>query len=323
MEGFICKKNNTINIDILSEKFSTNLIIDNKTTEINTAEYILHTAHTVRNEGLDKFYTLPTYSKKCIDKVFEIYNISTFDLIIEPSAGNGSFLQQINSENKLGIDISPDHTDIIKQDYLQYVPPITKINIMVIGNPPFGKNCSTAIEFFNHSATFANVIAFIIPRTFRKISVQNKLNKSFHLIFDEDTPIKPCQFSPKIMAKCCFQIWEKKTIIREKIELPKSHNDWQFLSLGPKDENKQPTPPIDADFAMRAYGSNIGEIKIKNLNQLRPKSWHWFKSNIDIEELIYRFNQLDYSGSLNTSRQNSMGRGELINLYNEFINSKI
>ena len=42
---------------------------------------------------MDKFYTLPSYSKKCIDKVGEIYgDYSQWRLVIEPSAGNGSFL---------------------------------------------------------------------------------------------------------------------------------------------------------------------------------------------------------------------------------------
>jgi hypothetical protein len=29
-------------------------------------------AKSVREEGLDKFYTLPSYSKKCIDKINEL-----------------------------------------------------------------------------------------------------------------------------------------------------------------------------------------------------------------------------------------------------------
>ena len=74
---------------------------------------------------------------------------------------------------------------------------------------------------------------------------------------------------------------------------------------------------------MRAYGGKIGEIVKIKLDELRPKSWHWIKSNnINKKELINRFNQLDYSNSLNTARQNSMGRGELVRLYNNFINSK-
>jgi hypothetical protein len=172
-----------------------------------------------------------------------------------------------------------------------------------------------AIKFFNHSAQWAKVIAFIIPRTFRRPSVQNKLNNSFHLIYDEDVPTKPCCFYPPMMVKCCFQIWQKKDIKRPFIDLPTKHDDWKFLSFGPIDQSGQPTPPTNADFAIRAYGGKIGFIQKYNLNELRPKSWHWIKSNIDIDLLIYNFNQLDYSDSFNTARQNSMGRGELVRLY--------
>ena len=287
---------------------------------------IKNDAQNTREEGLDKFYTLPEYSKKCIDKVCELYDIAGWDLIIEPSAGNGSFFNQIPSNKKVGIDILPEHQDIIKQDFFDYEPnPIHK-NILVIGNPPFGRISSLAIKFFNHSAKWANVIAFIIPRTFRKISVQNRLNNMFHLIYDEELSSKPCCFYPVMSVKCCFQIWEKKDIEREFIDLPTTHADWEFLKLGKRDENGQPTPPLNADFALRAYGGNIGVIKIECLDMLRPKSWHWLKSNIDKETLIHRFSQLDYSGSLNTARQNSMGRAELVNIYTEyldFINSKI
>lgn len=288
----------------------------------NTNELSNKDVKMVREEGLDKFYTIPSYSKKCIDKTNELYDITKFDLIVEPSAGNGSFLEQIPGNNKIGMDISPEHPSVITQDFFDYLPP-TKNNILVIGNPPFGRVSSLAIKFFNHSAKWANVIAFIIPRTFRKISVQNKLDMRFHLVYDEETPITPCCFSPVMMVKCCFQIWEKKDIRRQIIVLPTKHADWDFLGFGPLDEYGQPTPPLQPDFAIRAYGGKIGEIKIDGLDKLRPKSWHWCKSNIDKTELIERFKQLDYSNSLNTARQNSMGKGELVSLYLDFMNSKI
>lgn len=279
------------------------------------------TVKIIREEGLDKFYTIPTCSKKCIDKICELYDITKWDLIVEPSAGNGSFLNQIPSNNKIGIDILPEHPTIIQQDFFDYSPPSISTNILVIGNPPFGRVSSLAINFFNHSAKWANVIAFIIPRTFRKISVQNKLNNMFHLVYDEEIPNNPCCFSPQMMVKCCFQIWEKKETKRPFIELPTTHADWEFLKLCPNDTNGQPTPPLTADFAMRAYGGKIGEIKTEELHKLRPKSWHWFQSNIDKNILIDRFNQLDYSNSVNTARQNSMGRAELVALYFDFLNS--
>lgn len=278
-------------------------------------------AKEVRIEGLDKFYTTPECSKKCIAKVFELYK-SGFDFIVEPSAGNGSFLNQLECENKIGIDIAPEGEGIIKMDFFDYTPlPTCGTNILVIGNPPFGKVSSLAIKFFNHAAKWSNVIAFIIPRTFRRPSVQNKLHKSFHLIHDEDIPIK-MSFTPQIMVKCCFQIWEKWDEERTSIELPTKHEDWEFLAFGPLDEAGQPTPPDGADFAIRAYGGKIGEIKTENLSILRPKSWHWIKSNIEKNILIARFAQLDYKDSLNTARQNSMGKGELVRLYSNFINTK-
>ena len=305
-------------------KENPNINTDDSKTGTNEPDIINNKdVNVVREEGLDKFYTLPSYSKKCIDKIIELYDISGWDLIVEPSAGNGSFLNQIPSNNKIGIDISPEQSNIIKQDFFEYYPPSSKTNILVIGNPPFGRVSSLAIKFFNHSAQWANVIAFIIPRTFRRISVQNKLNEMFHLVYDEEVSNNPCCFSPPMMVKCCFQVWERKTTKRDLIDLPTKHSDWEFLAFGPIDEHGQPTPPFGADFAMRAYGGKIGEIKIDGLNELRPKSWHWFKSNINKTELIHRFNQLDYSNSMNTARQNSMGRGELVSLYTNICNSKL
>ncbi len=275
----------------------------------------------IRVQNLDKFYTTKTYSKKCIDIVFQKYNISDFDLIIEPSAGDGSFYHQIDYDKKIGIDILPEDSDIIKMDFFQYEPPPEK-NILVIGNPPFGKICSLAIKFFNHASSFANIIAFIIPRTFRRSSVQNKLHKNFHLVYDEDVPLKPSCFTPSMMAKCCFQIWEKHDEERSVVYLPTHHHDWDFLPLGSKDERGQPTPPNGADFGIRAYGGKIGEIIVSNLQTLRPKSWHWIKCNIDKKKLMNVFKQIDYSMSLNTTRQNSMGKGDLVKLYKDFLDSK-
>lgn len=276
----------------------------------------------VRKAGLDKFYTNESIAKKCINTLGTKYNWDLWDLVIEPSAGNGSFLKQLPTKKCIGIDIEPEHTDIIKQDFLLYKLPLTKTplnNILVIGNPPFGKVSSLAIKFFNHSAEFAMVIAFIIPKTFRRVSVQNKLNPKFHLILDEDIPQSPPSFNPPMMVKCCFQIWVKKEEEREIIKLDTFHKDWDFLPFGPLDIKGQPTPPKGADFAIRAYGGKCGEIKQSSLDELRPKSWHWIKikKHISLKILLDRFSKLDYSLSLDTARQNSLGRGELVRLYSD------
>lgn len=304
--------------EVLSKTNTDAVKIDSTTTTMTTTpQQMTTTAEAVREAGLDKFYTIPAISEKCLASIGSRYKWSEWGLVIEPSAGNGSFLTRIPTTKKLGIDISPEHKDIIKQDFLTYNPPSDVGKILVVGNPPFGRVSSLSIKFFNHASKWADVIAFIIPRTFRRVSVHNKLNVNFHLVFDEEIPMEPCSFSPPMMAKCCFQIWEKKETKRPIVELSTTHDDWDFLGFGPKDAKRQPTPPKEADFAMRAYGGKCGEIVDTGLETLRPKSWHWIKSKINKNTLIERFNALDYTLSLDTARQNSMGRGELVRLYSE------
>lgn len=270
-----------------------------------------------RTEGLDKFYTIESVVDSCIESLSVRYDWDNWGLIVEPSAGNGSFFTKIpvQQDKKVGLDIQPEHIDIIEKDFFDYQPENNVKRILVIGNPPFGKNCSLAVKFFNHAAQWADTIAFVIPRTFRRESIQNRLNLNFHLITDDEVPTKPCSFTPPMMVKCCFQVWEKKNYKRDIIKLKTYHDDWEFLSLGPNDEKKQPTPPLGADFAVRAYGGKCGEIRTDNLNALRPKSWHWIKCNCVKEQLIMKISKLDFSNCLNTARQNSLGRGELVKLY--------
>mgnify|MGYP005991815703 CR=1 FL=1 len=271
----------------------------------------------VRSKGLDQFYTNVDVSLSCIDSLGAQFKWDTWDLVIEPSAGNGSFSTQIPTD-VVALDISPGHDSITKQDFFEYSPDDQTKNILVVGNPPFGKSCSLAIKFFNHAAEWANVIAFIIPRTFRRTSVQNKLNLNFHVVSDVDIQTKPCAFNPPMSVKCCFQIWERKPDARLPVLLPTTHDDWEFLKFGPIDANNQPTPPDGADFAIRAYGGKCGEIVTENLDTLRPKSWHWIKTTIvEKTQLINKFKKLDYSICLNTARQNSIGKADLISLYSQ------
>lgn len=266
---------------------------------------------------MDKFYTLPEISEKCLSIVGERYEWSHWGLVVEPSAGDGSFLTRIPTPRKVGIDIAPEHRDIINQDFLTYTPSAdVGDKVLVVGNPPFGRVSSLAVKFFNHSSKWAHVIAFIVPRTFRRVSVQNRLNRNFRLVLDEEISTTPCAFNPPMMVKCCFQIWERSETKREVVELTTVHKDWVFLKFGPKDEQGQPTPPTGADFAIRAYGGRCGEVVTTNLDRLRPKSWHWIQSKR--EGLVDRFGTLEpiaFEASQNTARQNSLGRGELVQLY--------
>jgi hypothetical protein len=277
---------------------------------------VTKTTDEVRQEGLDRFYTVPAIADHCIDVVGQYVRWGEWDLIVEPSAGNGSFSLRL-PRPCVALDLFPEHPFILRQDFFTYTPPEGSGRILVIGNPPFGRVSSMAIKFFQHAAQWATVIAFILPRTFRRVSVQNRLPLHFHLEHDEDIPMDPCSFEPPMKAKCCFQIWRRRNTLRHLVPLPTTHDDWEFVAFGPKDEQGQPTPPREVDFALRAYGGQCGEIVEENLGELRPKSWHWIRARIDKQTLIERFRSLDYSLSVDTARQNSIGRGELVRLYSE------
>ena len=73
----------------------------------------------------------------------------------------------------------------------------------------------------------------------------------------------------------------------------------------------------DIDFAIRAYGSNIGQISF-DIEQLAPKSWHFIKA-IN-ERCIDIFPNLDYYPMASwTARQDSIGKADLIYLYNKYM----
>ena len=76
----------------------------------------------LKRDTIDKFYTKLDISKKCCDLFKQhIYVIPKLDIILEPSAGNGSFIPFLKPlcETCLFYDIEPEASLIVKQDYLQ------------------------------------------------------------------------------------------------------------------------------------------------------------------------------------------------------------
>lgn len=259
---------------------------------------------------LDQFYTKEHIANELYQLCKTKLDMNNFDVILEPSAGKGAFFSLLPKEKRIGLDLEPKYPEIVQQDFLTYLPIKDKI-YLAIGNPPF----SLAVKFFNHCAKFSNAIAMILPRTFNRNSIQNKLHLNFHLLYNKELPVNPCCFEPKLNAKCCFQIWIKKDDARQKIIYNTTHTDFSFISYTEYASNGQPIAPSGADFALLAYGGNCGRIVQEKLRELRPKSWHFIKSNIPIDILKTRFSQLDYSISEQSVRQNSLGRGELVKLY--------
>jgi hypothetical protein len=73
----------------------------------------------LQRNTIDKYYTKGNIVEMCLNHVKEYIQINAKDLIIEPSAGNGSFITGIKSitSNFKFYDLEPDNDEIIKQDY--------------------------------------------------------------------------------------------------------------------------------------------------------------------------------------------------------------
>ena len=74
--------------------------------------HIWRKAYKDRSRTLDKFYTKQEVVKRCLDQVNKLPYV--YDCMIEPSAGDGAFYKNIEHDTKIGIDIDPQHDEIIK-----------------------------------------------------------------------------------------------------------------------------------------------------------------------------------------------------------------
>jgi len=165
-----------------------------------------------RTNTKDQYYTKPSIAKKCVDKIREMLPAADAYQWIEPSAGSGVFLNAIpNTIDHVGLDLDPKSPGIQKGDFLEWSP-ISQKKRIFFGNPPFGRQGSLAKSFIKHAAKYADVIAFILPRSFVKPSMSRAFPLKFHCIHSEELGKNAFQVNDaEYDVPCVFQIWEKRT----------------------------------------------------------------------------------------------------------------
>ena len=257
---------------------------------------------------IDKYYTNPAIVKKCIDAVKKYIQITKDDLIIEPSAGNGSFIDSIKTlcPNHIFYDLEPEHDEIIKQDYLRFEYDQKYRKVHVIGNPPFGRQSSLAVKFIKKSTTYCDSLSFILPKSFKKDSRKKYFPLDFHLIFDFDLPANSFIVDGKEHdVPCVFQIWVKKNYNRKVVEklIP---NKYHFVK---KDENP--------DISFRRVGVNAGNIDRKNDNK-SPQSHYFIKFDQELTDEMYKkISNINYECRNYTVGPRSISKQELIKEINK------
>jgi hypothetical protein len=265
----------------------------------------------LKRDVIDKFYTKKEVACYIIDLFKQYIIVNKDDLIIEPSAGNGAFIDAIKSLTcKYEFyDLEPQHDEIIKQDYLLYNANNTNTQkIHILGNPPFGRQSSFAIKFIKKSCQFCSSISFILPKSFKKDSLKKTFPLNFHLLCEIDLPEKSFLVNNKEHdVPCILQIWEKKTYAREVSEKLEPQN---FIFV-----TKTDNPSI----SFRRVGVNAGTIDINSTNKsvqshyfIRFTNTNSLEKNLDLlKSIVYDSN--------NTVGPKSIGKQELIKEFNKVL----
>lgn len=265
-----------------------------------------------RNE-IDKYYTKLTVAKKCVKLVKKHIEISENDLIIEPSAGNGSFIESIKtiSTNHIFYDIKPENKEIIKQNFLEIDHDELKQkfkNIHIIGNPPFGRQSSLAIKFIKKCCLFSNSISFILPKSFKKDSMKKYFEKHYHLICEIDLLENSFLVNDiEYDVPCIFQIWQYKEEIRNDI-IKKIPINFKFVK---KEDNP--------DISFRRVGVNAGIIT-KDIKDKSAQSHYFiiFTNDREISENIKNLKLIQFNFN-NTVGPKSISKQELISEFNKYL----
>lgn len=260
---------------------------------------------------LNQFYTSPEVAQDCISRLMHQLPPVKNVIWVEPSVGSGAFFHHL-PEPKIGLDIQAKIGGVIEQDFLSWSMKKSDDDFVVtIGNPPFGKNSSMAVKFFNHAAQFSDVIAFIIPRTFEKASLQNRLDPYFHC--DESVVIGTNAFrmiGEDYDVPCCFQVWSKKSKKRELHDIKRNHKDFEFVDKSA------------ADFAFQRVGVNAGKISLE-FQEKSPSSHYFIKTKIGMM-LFEHMSSIDWSEvKQKTAGNPSISKHELIEAYANLLKRKL
>lgn len=259
---------------------------------------------------LDQFYTNTDVAKKCFSYILEEVAVECRETFLEPSAGDGSFSNLIINDGYkcLAFDLDPKQDYIKKMDFLKVSKEQVNVdfnNLCVVGNPPFGKNSSLAVKFFNKCSELAGTICFVVPKTFKKQSIHNRLNLNFHLIKSIDLSKNSFVFNgEKYNVPCVFQIWKWKKTKRKVIKSKTKCAWFKFVS---KEK---------ANFAVRRVGGRAGKAFLET-NELSKQSNHFCKTigKVNPKDVVELINKIDFKTLVNsTAGVRSLSKGELLRL---------
>lgn len=279
----------------------------------------------LKRDTSDKFYTNPSTVEICLNAIKQYLRILPNDLIIEPSAGNGAFIEGIKtlSNHYMFYDLEPEHSEVNQQDYLKLdskelleshnlvvyytVNGVTASSCNVIGNPPFGRQSSLAIQFIKKSCEFCDSVSFILPKSFKKESLRKSFPLNFHLIAEIDLPYYSFLVNgQEYNVATVFQIWVKKDHSREITE-PVEPVNYRFVKI-----SESP------DISFRRVGVYAGKIDTDIVKSAQSHYFIKFTNDKSINENMEALTQVRFEHN-NTVGPRSISKPELIAEFNKYL----
>lgn len=222
-------------------------------------------------DALDKFYTKPDVASSCLERL----DLRSFARIIEPSAGSGAFSDQLLADPALDVvalDLAPENAHVRKQDWFGYGAERAGGPVLVVGNPPYGRQSSLALRFINHAfeTVGADTVAFVLPRGFRKDSVKNRVFRNAALA--DELILPPNSFTLHGLdydLPAVFQVWQRTNAPRPLVTGPLTSAFASFVS-------KQDGP----EFAVRRVGGRAGHAYVPSADS-SPQSNYFLRLRRD------------------------------------------
>ena len=268
-------------------------------------------AGNTRVTGKEQYYTPAPLAAKLVAEVAALVGNFESRTVIEPAGGTGSFVEaaeRAGAARVLSVDIEPKHARVNLGDFLEVE--LAAHNAITISNPPFGRNNSLSIPFFNRAAEVSEYIAFIVPRSWRKWSVINRLDRRFHLVSDHDLTLDylddaGVSLSNRKLLATCFQVWQRRDELRARVSV----TDNGFVTK---------CSPTEADVALTVFGFGCGTVRTEFDRQ--PNSTRMFLK-LGHPRALEALQAVDFSRFYkNTAYTEALAFGEINYLLNEYIN---
>lgn len=136
----------------------------------------------------DKYYASPTLVNYVVNKALDTIGKENITEIIEPSAGDGAFMEKLDSLNipVKYYDKYPEHHRIEKKSFEELNLPHKKGRLF-LGGPPYGTGSKLFLMFLRQAAKMGDYIAFISPPNFHE---ENPYPQFLELLHTEQLPVQ-------------------------------------------------------------------------------------------------------------------------------------